>query len=221
MVAARHAFLGAGHFDGLAELIAAAGPAALAAVPVPGCVADLGAGSGFYLARVLDREPERVGIAVDLAKPALRRAARAHPRIAAVAADVWGALPLRSGSAALVLDVFSPRNPAEIERVLAPAGALLVATPNRHHLAELVEALGLVTVDPDKEDRLAHQLAAFRLEAEEQWEETLSLGHGAIANLVAMGPSAHHAAPGLGKRIETLPDPMPVTASVRVATYRR
>src|SRR5688572_30940209 len=42
----------------------------------PGCILDLGAGTGWYLARVLDRLPGRIGLALDLSKHALRRAAR-------------------------------------------------------------------------------------------------------------------------------------------------
>ena len=84
MVAAREAFLAAGHFDRLAEALGAeaervAGDAG--GLPA-GCVVDLGAGTGWYLARVLDRLPGRTGLALDLSKHALRRAARAHPRSA-------------------------------------------------------------------------------------------------------------------------------------------
>ena len=63
-----------------------------------GCVLDLGAGTGWYLARVLDRLPGRSGLALDLSRHALRRAARAHARIGAVAADAWGPLPVRDAA---------------------------------------------------------------------------------------------------------------------------
>jgi 23S rRNA (guanine745-N1)-methyltransferase len=53
MVAARVRFLGEGHYGGIAALVAGlAGD-----VPVPGgtCVVDLGAGTGYYLAAVLEK----------------------------------------------------------------------------------------------------------------------------------------------------------------------
>ena len=43
---------------------------------------------------VLAALPDAVGLALDVSKPALRRAARAHPRAAAALADTWQRLPL-------------------------------------------------------------------------------------------------------------------------------
>src|SRR5699024_6366723 len=95
------------------------------------------------------------GIGVDASKPAVRAAARAHPRAAAVLADAWGGLPLADASAHLIMSVFAPRNSAAYRRVLAPGGAVLVVAPQPGHLAELVEALGLVRVDDRKGERIA------------------------------------------------------------------
>lgn len=89
MVAARADFLGKGHYAPIVRAVVEA------AGEVRGCVADLGAGTGHYLAAVLDASPGSVGLALEAAKPALKRAARAHPRIGAVGADAWGVLPVR------------------------------------------------------------------------------------------------------------------------------
>jgi 23S rRNA (guanine745-N1)-methyltransferase len=221
MVTAREAFLATGHFERLAEALAKEAERALggeqaAAAPLPGCVLDLGAGTGWYLARILDRLPERTGLALDLSKHALRRAARAHPRIAAVACDAWRPLPVREGAAALVLSVFAPRNGPEIARVLRPGGALLVVTPTERHLAELVERLGLLTVDERKQERLAATLDAhLDLERRAEHEWTLDLAPADVANAVAMGPSARHVEPAeTGSQTA-------VTASLAISTYRR
>src|SRR4051812_49904109 len=104
MVQARAAFLSSGAFDPLGEAVAAA-VAHAAGEAGPGAVVELGAGTGWYLAAAIDRLPARVGVAVDISKAALRRAARAHPRVAAVGADAWRAIPLRDGCAAVVLGV--------------------------------------------------------------------------------------------------------------------
>jgi 23S rRNA (guanine745-N1)-methyltransferase len=219
MVAAREAFLGAGHFEPLADALC--DEAERAAAP-GGCVIDLGAGTGWYLARLLDRLPGRPGLALDLSKHALRRAARTHPRIAAVGCDAWRGLPVGDSVAGLVLSVFAPRNGAEIARVLRPDGILLVVTPTRRHLGELVFELGLVTVDEQKRERLAAALDAHvDLERRVEREWSLALTSADVSNAVAMGPSARHVCrERLESEIAALPNPMPVTVSVTLSTYR-
>jgi 23S rRNA (guanine745-N1)-methyltransferase len=221
MVAAREIFLGAGHFAKLRDAIAVG--AATAIGGYPGCIVDIGAGTGYYLAGILDRLPGRVGLALDISKFALRRAARAHERIGAVACDVWGRLPVRDGSAVLVLDIFAPRNSVEFRRVLAPGGRLIVVTPTPRHLHELVAPLGLLGIDDRKQQRLSDKLGAdFALAGSFGHEEHLSLAPKEVATLVGMGPSSRHIdAHVLGERIERVCAPMAcVTLSVTVSTYR-
>ena len=213
MVADRQAWLDTGGYDFLTEaLIATVGPA-------HGLIVDVGAGTGHHLAAVLDALPDTVGLAVDVSKPALRRAARAHPRIGAVFADTWRRLPVADGSAAAILDVFAPRNGAEFRRVLRPDGVLVVVTPTAAHLAELVARLRLVRVDPDKTDRVAATLTPwFRLESERVHTRLLHLTRRQAGLLIGMGPSARHLDPAA--LVADLPEPFPVTAAVRVARYR-
>lgn len=215
MVAARSAFLARGHFDPLGEALAAAA----GRVGGDGCVVDLGAGTGWQLARVLDTLTARHGVALDVSAPALRRAARAHARIGAVGCDVWGPLPVRDRVAGLVLNVFAPRNGAEIARLLAPRGSLLVVTPTTRHLQELVEGMGLLSVDSRKQERLDRELAGhFRVAHAElrEWEMTLSRAD--LEAVVAMGPSAVHLDPGtLRRRVASLPERMEVSASVTMS----
>src|SRR5690606_26986989 len=107
---------------------------------------------GYYARAVLAAHPHLRGVCLDVSAPALRRAARAHERLAAVGADVWRPLPLRDGAAACVLSVFGPRNVPEIIRVLAPGGRLVVVTPTAQHLGELAGPLGMIGVDPHKDE---------------------------------------------------------------------
>jgi 23S rRNA (guanine745-N1)-methyltransferase len=222
MVAARERFLGAGHFEPLAGALAAEAARALEAGP-GGAVLDLGAGTGWYLARVLERAPGRSGLALDLSKHALRRAARAHDRIGAVAADAWRTLPVREGAAALALSVFAPRNGAQLARVLRPGGALIVAAPSGRHLTELIDALGLVSVDERKRERLGAQLDPhLRPQGVSRLEWTLELSRAGVRDIVAMGPSARHAEPAaLEEAIASLSEPVAVTASVEISVHGR
>lgn len=234
MVAARAEFLGAGHFRPVAEAVCAAAGEALAADGAAeggaadgnaagGAVVDLGAGTGYYLGQVLRGVPEAVGLALDLSKFAARRAAREHPRLGAVVCDAWRRLPVRDGVASVVLNVFAPRNGPELARILAPGGRLVVVTPEAGHLGELVAALGLLRVDEGKARRVEEKLGAYFIRVDDEVRSfELSLAHRDIATVVGMGPSAWHTDPAeLAGRIGVLPEPCAVSASVRVAVYRR
>ncbi|MEU4120473.1 putative RNA methyltransferase [Kitasatospora sp. NPDC028055] len=234
MVAARADFLAAGHYRPIADALAAAAAAAVGDAAVGdaadggadgsrGLVADLGAGTGHYLAHVLDALPGRVGAALDISKYALRRAAKAHPRIGAVVCDAWRPLPLRDASADLVLNVFAPRNGPEIRRVLRPGGTLLLVSPTARHLRELVAALGLLSVDEEKQRRIDEKLGPYLTPAGRQPVEfTLRLSAQDVRTVVGMGPSAWHTDPDrLAAALDELPEPVEVTASVTVAAYRR
>jgi 23S rRNA (guanine745-N1)-methyltransferase len=219
MVLARESFLGGGHYRPVADALSAL--AARSGRGGPGLVLDLAGGTGYYLARVLDALDGRLGACVDLSAPALRRAARAHPRAVALGADAWQSLPFADGAAALVLSVFGPRNAAEIRRVLAPDGTLLVATPGAGHLAELRQALGLIGIDERKTERLAEAYGGYADSSVTPVRYELRLGHAELTDLVAMGPSARHiAADELAGRVAALPAPVAVTVDVEVHRYQ-
>lgn len=224
MVLAREAFLGAGHYRPVADAVSALAARCLATRADrggPGLVLDLAGGTGYYLALVLDALDARLGACVDLSAPALRRAAGAHPRAAALGADAWQHLPFADGSAALVLSVFGPRNPAEIRRVLAPDGTLIVATPGPDHLMEVRESLGLIGIDERKTARLADAYGGYARTAVTAVRYQLRLGHADLTDLVAMGPSARHVgADALAARVAALPAAVTVTVDVEVRSYQ-
>ena len=131
MVAARAAFLAAGHYD-------VHRPRALSPRPAdggvprrrPGLVVDVGAGTGYYLARVLDALPDarRSGPG--------RVQAGAAPGRPGPPAGRRGAAPTSGGGCRsptappTCCSTSSPRATApEFPRVLRPDGALLVVTP--------------------------------------------------------------------------------------------
>ncbi|HSZ40400.1 MAG TPA: hypothetical protein VK817_10610 [Trebonia sp.] len=220
MVAARDRFLGGGHYRRIADATSAL--AARHDPAGPGLVADLAGGTGYYLAGVLDTLRERDGLCVDLSAPALRRAARVHPRVAAVGADVWRPLPLAAGCAAHVLSVFGPRNAAETSRLLVPGGTLTITAPGGGHLRELRERLGLIGIDERKQDRIASAFRDYAQLGETDVRFELELDHAGLAALVAMGPSARHITPEeLAGRVDVLPALVSVTVDVQVSAWRR
>lgn len=223
MIEARERFLHRGHYASMAGALTALGEHLTGNMTGGGCIVDVGGGTGYHLAAMLGRVSEREGIVVDISKYAARRATRAHPRIAAVVADAWQPLPIRDQSAALVLNVFAPRNAAEFHRVLRSDGALIVVTPTAGHLRELVTALDLLSVDQDKQARLHDQLDAHFAPVETQTHaHPLRLSADDIDAVVAMGPSSHHTdAAALRDGIKRLPTPFAVTLSMTVSVYQK
>ena len=218
MVRARREFLATGHFAPIGAILAE--KAATAAGP--NRIVDVGAGTGYYLAAVLDRMPGAAGLALDVSKHALRQAVRAHPRIGAVGCDAWRPLPVAKHVADVVLNVFAPRRGAELRRITRPGGRLLVITPAAEHLTELIRPLGLLSVDERKRERLQDNLRPhFSLEGESEHRGVMALTHHDVAALAGMGPTAWHADhDAMRDRITRLSDPVPVTRAVTLTVLR-
>ncbi|HEY0280233.1 MAG TPA: methyltransferase domain-containing protein [Solirubrobacterales bacterium] len=191
MVEARRRVLGTGIY---APIVAEVAGLAGGSVPPPETVLDAGCGTGDYLGAVLEALPKASGLGLDSSTYALRAAARAHPRAAAIACDLFGPIPVASASVDLVLDVFAPRNPAEFHRVLRPGGTLVVTRPTDGHLAQLRDQVaGMVGIDPAKEERLERTLdPRFEAIRTVATEYTARLTPAEAADLVLMTPSARH-----------------------------
>lgn len=213
MIAARDRVQAAGRFDPVSDALLDA---------VTGLtVLDVGAGTGHHLARVVADEGTRRGVGVDLSKPAARAIARVSDRVGAVVADAWAGLPIRTDAVDTVLSVFSPRNVDEFARVLTTGGRVVVVAPTPRHLGEIVAPMGMISVDPTKSDRLgATMSAAFTRRDRRLVEYTLDADRDLVADLVAMGPSAHHVAPAeIADRAASMPPTTAVTFSMTVSVY--
>ena len=220
MVAARAEFLSAGHYLPLANVLVELSKDHAAGACL---IMEAGAGTGYYTASVLDALPKSLGLAIDLSKYAVRRAAKAHGRLSAAVADIWEGLPLKDHCIDLALNVFAPRPAHELFRTLHRDGRLIVAIPTEHHMAELRNSLGLLKVDRNKNLRISRALDPFFTQLERRscrWN--MKLSHQQIAYLVGMGPSArHNHLTTLAGRIGMLPPIVPVTGAVEVRVYMR
>lgn len=189
MVAARLRFLEAGHY---APIVTAVSKLA-AQLPADSVWLEAGAGPGWYLQHLLTEHPGAVGLASDISVAAVRRAAKAHPRLAAIVSDTWQPWPLRSQSVDLVLAIFAPRNVEEFARVLRPGGLLMIVTPEPAHLASLRTAHGLLKIDAAKPDRLAASMSqGFTSTGSVTVRRDLQLTADDVRDVIAMGPNAHH-----------------------------
>lgn len=200
MVAARERFLDTGAYAPVADAVLGQVRATTHGVDA---VLEAGAGPGWYLQQLLvglstGAAPPR-GVALDISPVAARRAAvRAQEggvggRVGAVVADVWGRLPVRSGCLDVVLSVFAPRHPAEFARVLRLGGTLVVASALPDHLRTVRDRLGLLQVEPGKDERLDAALGAHLVPVQgQQVRFILPASVSQLTDLVAMGPNAFH-----------------------------
>lgn len=209
MIDARRIFFEAGGFRAVTAALAAVAERARDAC----WLLDVGAGTGHHAAAILNRIAGSHGVAVDVSRHALAAAARRHARLAAVGADAWAALPIRSRAVDVVLTAFAPRNAAEMQRVLRPGGRLLVLTPAADHLCELL-AHTSIGIPGGKRERLDRTLAGgFTLERRTRVTDCVRLSTDAGAALYRMGPWARHA---------LTPRPLEaVTIAVELSVYRR
>lgn len=216
MVQARIDFLGSGHFHGLADALCAAAREAAVNRPV---VLDAGAGTGYYLSRLLEAVPVSAAVALDISKFALRRAAKLLPGALCLVCDLWQPLPVADSSVDLLLNVFAPRNPPEFARIVKDGGVLLVVTPLPQHLQEIAGTAGLLGVPGGKGDDVAASLAgAFDLISTRTMEFTMTLGPRDVRNVAMMGPAGHHRRPA---DLSNLSGELPVTAAFTLQSYSR
>ena len=215
MVAARERFLGAGRFDPLAEALAeAAGARAAGAPPASSTSAPAPAGTSRACSM---RSPGR----------AVSRSISRSPPCAAPLASIRTSRPSPATSGGRFRcgtpwppwsSTCSPRAARpEIARVLAPGGVAVVVTPQPDHLRELAQPLGLLTVDEDKETRLADRLdPALAISDRRDLTWTLRLDHAGARR----GRDGPQRVPRLARRprraCRGLPQLLEVTAAVTI-----
>lgn len=216
MVRARAELLATGHYDRLAEAVAEA------VGPTGNVVAEIGSGTGRYLATAVGRMRERGGgsacaFGFDLSKPAVDHAARRHPGLRFVVADVEASIPLRDSVADVVLSVFAPRPGPELARVLRPGGELVAAFAAPRHLERLRDRLALMGVREQKLEELTTRLGPwFEPVSAEPVQYEVELAPDDARRVVAMGPNAWHA-----REPEDLDGPLVDLVSVVVGRFRR
>jgi 23S rRNA (guanine745-N1)-methyltransferase len=225
MVAARFNFLDAGHYRPLADAVS---DAVLARVRpgTPFTVLDSGTGTGHYLRIVLDDvrqvTDDCTAVALDISKFALRRAARLNPEAVNLACDVWQPLPVADAAVDVVTVIFAPRNAAEFARVLHPDGRLVVVTPRAGHLASLAALAGMLSIEDQKDARLAESLAPYFLaESARDVDIRMMLTPSEMADLAFMGPAGHHLdRAAIAAKLDTREPGSEVNALFRVTVFR-
>ncbi|MEW5854914.1 MAG: putative RNA methyltransferase [Myxococcota bacterium] len=216
MLAARRRFLEAGHYQPLRALLVERVARRDARV-----VLEAGCGEGHYVGGLGEALPGVRTLGTDVAKDAIRLAARRYRATSFAVADTSRLLPLPDGSVDVLLDVFAPRNAAEFARVLRPGGQLVVVHPEVEHLHELNQVHTIMRVEPEKARHLDEQMAAdFTPDAAEVLHIPMNLQGTALVDMVAMTPNARTLTDEQRQGIAQA-GPLTVTARMRVATFTR
>jgi 23S rRNA (guanine745-N1)-methyltransferase len=218
MVAARRRFLATGAYAPMSGALAGA-VAALG----PGTLLDVGCGEGHHTRAVAAAlPPSALVLGIDVAKPAVAAAARAHREgwyAVASAAD----LPLADGRVDVVLDVFGPVMPEELARVVRPGGAVVAAHPGPDHLEELRRLVYERAQPHEVKPPLRHASDSFEAVGSEEVRFALAVTDaGALGDLFTMTPYRWHAPPDMGGRLaDAAAAGFETVADVRITVYQR
>ena len=228
MLLARRRFLEAGRYRAVSDAVngMVAGHLARREGSAASVILDVGCGEGYYLRQLASAlqadgavAPPFVGM--DNSRDAIRLAARSGPTMCLVVADVHELIPLASGSVEVLINIFSPRNPGEFARVIAPGGMLLIVIPQPGHLHLLRSLAPLLGIQEGKEERLLAEYGnAFEHLSTTPVEYDLVLSGDEVMDLITMSPTFRHIEP---ESLDALRDLREAPADVRVTVlaFRR
>jgi SAM-dependent methyltransferase len=162
-------------------------------------VVDAGCGEGYYLARLAERLQGTSAFAgvhfvgLDASREAARLTAGRLPGRLCAVVDIAHGLHVRHGSAAVLLDVFAPRNPRAFAETLMRGGLCLVVTPRAEHMKELRSLLPLLQIPREKRDRVVRQFEPhLALTRCDDLDYLVRLDAEAVRAWLQMGPNAWH-----------------------------
>lgn len=228
MLRARRLFLERGHYLPLVNAIGALVTQHLEEMVRNGIridrhgVLDVGCGEGYYLDSLLTHinNHDPIYLGMDIAKDAVRLAAKRRRDMHFVVADINAPLPFVDRSIAALLNIFAPHHPREFARILAPMGLLIVVIPTPNHLSNLRAALSLLGIEDEKRQRtIARFSGFFETVAVTTIEYERDLCNTELLDLVHMTPSERHLTPATIDRMQEM-ESICTTVGFDILTFR-
>lgn len=177
---------------------------------------DLGCGEGYYSKAVISALPSTRIYGVDIAKAAVRFAAKACPTGHFAVASAFD-IPLPAQSVSAVFSVFAPASDAELVRLLKPGGYYLKVTPGASHLWELRQ---LLYDTPRQHAEQPSLPAGFDTAAQSSVQFPFTLKDSLLDDLVAMTPYAYGGQREKKEKLAAL-DCLQTQADFVLTLYRR
>lgn len=155
-----------------------------------GSILDAGCGEGFY-AKALSKE--FLVFALDNAKEAVQMAARGGGDVRWTVADL-AHVPLGSQSMDMVLNLLTPANYTEFNRILKPDGIMLKVIPGKDYLRQIRESVSdqLVKKDHSSENTIALFQENMALIEQSEIHYTLPVDKASGEDFFQMTPMTFH-----------------------------
>ena len=110
----------------------------LSSLPQHDNLLDIGCGEGYYARNLQAQLPAKHIYAFDLSKESIQLAAKSdHSLTVNWFVGDLAHIPIQDASMDMILDIFSPANYQEFQRVLQKNGLLIKVIPNSQHLQEI------------------------------------------------------------------------------------
>lgn len=158
-------------------------------------ILDVGCGQGYYSMKLQKVFSDKNFFAFDISKDSIQLASRADTSLTInwFVGDL-AKLPVKNHSIDLILDIFSPANYQEFQRVLTKQGLLLKVIPTSQHVQEIRQKVAeqLKKQDYSNQDILDHFETSFEILEQREVTATYPISEVQRAALIGMTPLLFH-----------------------------
>ena len=163
--------------------------------PFAKTVLDIGCGEGFYSRKLQESHSDKTFYAFDISKDSVQIAAKSEYNWAVnwFVGDL-ARLPIKDASMDILLDIFSPANYGEFQRVLSKDGILIKVIPTKNHLKEIRQMVQdqLTKKDYSNQDIKEHFQEHFSIQASQIASLTKPITGEQRQALLSMTPLLFH-----------------------------